>query len=192
MKTLDSSHKQVLIHWNTLEQMKRCANEAQEYLIEVAQHSFKTLGAKVTERLQMGDAIRKEQYFDFFPAQAAQREGPADVLFTIGVENISIQHILYPTPDEYCRAYFYSPYRADNVNTKGRTDLVATAVPPPKGFTIALDFPRRGYFFQAQLSSITVDDFSDAPKLSQYFSSAVSPIVEWYLENEAVLLKAAS
>lgn len=192
MKTLDISHKQVLIHWNTLEQMMHCSNEAQEYLIEIAKHTFSTLGTKIADRLQMYDVIRKDSYFEYAPLRASAWKGSADCLFGLGVEWITVQRILYPTLDEYCRAYFYSPYRANNLDSEGKTNLIAGRVAPPQGITMSLDLPRKGYFFQVPLPSITVDDFSDAPKLSRYFSSAISPIIEWYLKNEEVLLKAAS
>jgi hypothetical protein len=192
MKTLDNSHKEVLTHWNTLEQMKQCANEAQEYLIQVAQHTFKAIGVKVAERLHIDDAVRKDEYFEFYPTKAAQWKGSTAPLWAIGVEQISVKRILYPTLDEYCRVYFYSPYRADNATAKDKTDRVATAVAPPDGFSMTMDFPRRGYFIEARISLITVDEFLDESKLSRTFSDAVSPIIKWYLNCEDLLLKAVS
>lgn len=186
---LDASHLCVLENWESVTQMKDCANQVERHLKEFASRVCGAFHGKHQGAFEREDKVEKESYFQLNPIPLLDWKKAGAPLLTVGVENTDVESLLHVGSEDPFSAYVYSPYRADKAVTDSSTDQLVSIVPPPPDFETTFDNPNRGYVFQKVLPPITPADFCDPKKLEKHLVDPLATLVGWLKTNEKTILK---
>lgn len=189
--TLDSSHKCVLENWETIDQMIACRDQIEPYLKGIAVKALLKAAKTAGSALNQEDHTQKKNWIGFFPKVLLNWNASNDALLNFGIEDITVRSLLFPTSENFCCVWIYSPYYASDKSRKdGRVaiDKLLKVVKPPKGYESS-EMSSEDYLLREPLRHISINDFQDPIKLEAVFYEVLLVLVEWWKTYEQAILK---
>lgn len=186
---LDSSHRCVLEHWTSIEQMKNCLGEVETYLCEMARKAAADFAQRHAADFTLHDSLKRDEYFELVPKKlAAIHKGKSDLL-TFGVEFVRVRNLFSDLAEEPCAAFVYSPEAAGAKDGKNYAQQVAAVVQEPRGFEMSINLPSVGYVIRKELPPISRDDFMNSQRLIAHFQQPLEELTGWWKRFERAILK---
>ncbi len=181
MNSLDHSHRVVLENLAALERAKRCVDEANQYLQDVAREVYTDLSTRYNQFAKWefnGSRIETRHIANW---RESQRH-----FVTVGLGQIEAAGIVKGASTSDCQAYVYSDLLQDHRNDFPADLAFIRNLPPSVDFCLTPE-TMTGHVFIKNIGGISAEKFMDRDVLKAFIAAPLTELANWLLDNFAAI-----